>query len=97
MFRAFAAAFIVSLVAGPPVALSRAASPITQDSINGATPNGANDTDSSLVAKAEILLGRVHFSSGVVDGLDGDNFRGAVRACGHGETGRRYVERARGQ
>jgi lipoprotein-anchoring transpeptidase ErfK/SrfK len=80
MFRVFAAALIVILAAGAPVALPRTASLITQDSINGAAPNGANDTDPSLIAKGEALLDRAHFSPGEIDGLDGDNFRSAVRA-----------------
>jgi lipoprotein-anchoring transpeptidase ErfK/SrfK len=81
MLRLFAAAFVVSLTAsvaggaqGPP------APPMTAASINGAAPNGANDKDPSLIAKAEALLDRAHFSSGAIDGLDGDNFRNAVRA-----------------
>jgi lipoprotein-anchoring transpeptidase ErfK/SrfK len=48
--------------------------------VNKAAPSGANDTDPSLIAKAEVLFDRVHFSPGDIDGLDGDNFRGAVRA-----------------
>src|SRR4029077_1085095 len=49
-------------------------------SIDKATPRRANDRDPSLVAKAEILLDRAHVSPGEIDGLDGDNFRNAVRA-----------------
>ena len=79
MFRALAATLIVALAVGAPAA--RAASPVTQDSINGAAPNGVNDTDHpSLIAKAGVLLDRAHFSPGEIDGMDGDNFRGAARA-----------------
>jgi hypothetical protein len=81
MFRALAATLIVSLAAAAPAAPSRAASPITQDSINAA-PSGMNDTDPSLIAKAEVLLDRAHFSPGEIDGLDGDNFRVFREATG---------------
>jgi len=54
--------------------------PLTAASINDAAPNGANDKDPSLIAKAETLLDRAHFSPGEIDALDGDNFRSAIRA-----------------
>jgi lipoprotein-anchoring transpeptidase ErfK/SrfK len=82
MFAAFATALagtlaVASAAAGPP---SAAVSPITAASIDDAAPNGANDKDPSLIAKAETLLDRAHFSPGEIDGLDGDNFRSAIRA-----------------
>ena len=83
MFRVFATALVVCLAAsaaGGPLAPSPAAPPITAASINDAAPKGTNDKDPSLIAKAEVLLDRAHFSPGAVDGLDGDNFRSAVRA-----------------
>ncbi len=83
MFRVFAAALVVSLAASAAGAFndpSRAAPPITAASINDAAPKGANDKDPSLIAKAETLLDRARFSPGAIDGLDGDNFRNAVRA-----------------
>ena len=81
MFRLFAAALVVSLSASAAVgAQGPSAPPMTAASINGAAPNGADDKDPSLIAKAEALLDRAHFSSGAIDGLDGDNFRNAVRA-----------------
>ena len=88
MFRMFAAAFAAALAgglvgssaAGGPPGPSSASPPVTAASINEAAPNGANDNDPSLIAKAEILLDRAHFSPGEIDGLDGDNFRNAMRA-----------------
>jgi len=80
MLRAMAAALIITFAAGASGALARPASSITPDSINGAAPSGATDTDPSLIARAEVLLDRAHYSPGEIDGLDGDNFRGAVRA-----------------
>jgi lipoprotein-anchoring transpeptidase ErfK/SrfK len=83
MLRLFTAAFASALLfsfaasaAGP----SSAASPIAAASIDDAAPNGANAKDSSLIAKAETLLDRAHFSPGAIDGLYGDNFRKALRA-----------------
>ena len=55
MFRLLTAAIIVTLATG---ALSQTAPSITQESMNGAGPNGANDTDPSLIAKGEVLLDR---------------------------------------
>ncbi|HEY3622868.1 MAG TPA: L,D-transpeptidase [Roseiarcus sp.] len=83
MLRRYAATLVLSLAAsaaGGPHATSRAGPPITAASINEAAPNGANDTDPSLIAKAEALLDRARFSSGAIDALDGENFRNAVRA-----------------
>jgi lipoprotein-anchoring transpeptidase ErfK/SrfK len=82
MFRVFAATLAFSLAAsaaGSSPAPSRAAPAISAATINEATPNGANESP-SLIAKAETLLDRAHFSPGEIDGLDGDNFHGAVRA-----------------
>src|SRR5271166_7059941 len=83
MLRLCAAALFVSLVA-PIAAASQDPLPtvlkVTAASINAAAPNGANDNDPSLIAKAETLLDRGHFSPGEIDGLDGDNFRNAMRA-----------------
>ena len=49
-------------------------------SIDQAAPKKAHDGDPALVVKAEILLDRTHVSPGEIDGLDGDNFRSALRA-----------------
>ncbi|WP_375408106.1 L,D-transpeptidase family protein [uncultured Methylobacterium sp.] len=34
----------------------------------------------ALLLKAQVLLGRMHFSPGAIDGRDGENFRGALSA-----------------
>jgi lipoprotein-anchoring transpeptidase ErfK/SrfK len=83
MFRMYAATLALGLaasVAGGPHGSARTVTPMTAASINEVTPNGANDNDPSLIAKAEVLLDRAHFSPGAVDGFDGDNFRNAIRA-----------------
>src|SRR5271165_3826157 len=87
MFLLFAATFAAALLvspaasaAGGPQGPSSAVPPVTAASINDAAPNGANDKDPSLIAKAETMLDRAHVSPGEIDGLDGDNFRSAVRA-----------------
>jgi hypothetical protein len=40
--------------------------------------SGKNDSDPSLITKAEVLLDRDHFSPGEIDGMNGDNYRRAV-------------------
>jgi len=54
--------------------------PDHEASIEAAQPRDADDADPSLIAKAEVLLDRAHFSPGGIDGLDGDDFRHALRA-----------------
>ena len=71
---------LAASAAGSSPAPSPAAPAITAAAINDAAPNGANDKSPSLIAKAETLLDRAHFSPGEIDGLDGDDFRSAVRA-----------------
>ena len=86
MCREFAAVLGLSLAslgasaaAGSP-GPSPAAPAMSAATINDASPNGANDKRPPLIAKAETLLDRAHFSPGEIDGLDGDNFHSAVRA-----------------
>ena len=85
MFRLFAASFAAALagslaVASPPPTLRPA--PPRSPPLRSTTPpqTARTTTDPSLIAKAETLLDRAHFSPGEIDGLDGDNFRSAVRA-----------------
>src|ERR1700677_372015 len=63
-------AFASDSAAAPP--------PTAGSSVAGARPRSGNDKDPRLIAKAEVLLDRVHFSSGEIDGFDGDNFRNAI-------------------
>jgi peptidoglycan hydrolase-like protein with peptidoglycan-binding domain len=53
---------------------------MTAATVNDAAPIGANDKSPPLIAKAEALLDRAHFTPGEIDGLDGDNLHNAVRA-----------------
>jgi lipoprotein-anchoring transpeptidase ErfK/SrfK len=86
MFREFAAILGLSLAglaassAGGSAGPSPATPAMTAATVNDAAPIGANDKGPSLIAKAETLLDRAHFSPGEIDGLDGDNFHSAVRA-----------------
>jgi lipoprotein-anchoring transpeptidase ErfK/SrfK len=53
---------------------------ITADAINRAdVPRTAKGLEPGII-KAEVLLDRLHFSPGVIDGTGGDNFRKAVAA-----------------
>src|SRR5271155_5627707 len=83
MTRLIAAFFLAALTSFPAAAAHRApgaAPEITAASINASAPSGRNDNDPSLIAKAEVLLDRDHFSPGEIDGMNGDNYRRAVRA-----------------
>jgi peptidoglycan hydrolase-like protein with peptidoglycan-binding domain len=79
MIRTLAITVLCGLAASP-AALATPDPTALGASIHKATPEKANDRDPGLAAKAEILLDRSHVSPGEIDGLDGDNFRNAVRA-----------------
>ena len=80
MIRNLVIAVLWALTASADAALA-APDPTTLGGlISTAAPVKANERDLALVAKAEILLDRAHVSPGEIDGLDGDNFRNAVRA-----------------
>jgi lipoprotein-anchoring transpeptidase ErfK/SrfK len=80
MLRTVASALALGFAVSRAFAESRPANPITAASIEAAQPRDADDADPSLIVKAEVLLDRVRISPGGIDGLDGDNFRNALRA-----------------
>ena len=53
---------------------------LTAEAVNAASPDAAAKDDRARLAKAQVLLDRARFSPGVIDGRDGDNFRGALAA-----------------
>jgi peptidoglycan hydrolase-like protein with peptidoglycan-binding domain len=80
MIRTLAITVLCGLAASAGAALAAPDPTALGGSIDKAVPKKANDRDPALVVKAEILLDRTHVSPGEIDGLDGDNFRNAVRA-----------------
>jgi peptidoglycan hydrolase-like protein with peptidoglycan-binding domain len=53
---------------------------LTEDSVDEATQEFLTEAAAPLIARSEILLSRVHFSLGEIDGQDRDNYRRALRA-----------------
>src|SRR5260370_4803620 len=82
MIRPLLAIALAALSASPVFAAPKPqpTAPVTAASVNAAAPNGQNESASPLIAKAEALLDRAHFSPGEIDGEDGDNYRQALRA-----------------
>src|ERR1700726_1590962 len=82
MIRPLLAIALAALAAFPVLAAPKPqlAAPMTAASVNAAAPNGQNESASPLIAKAEALLDRAHFSPGEIDGEEGDNYRQALRA-----------------
>src|SRR5271170_4445989 len=89
MTRLIAAFFLAALTSFPAAAAHRApgaAPEITAASINASAPSGRNANDPPLIAKAEVLLDRDHFSPGEIDGMNGDNYRRALRTFQQANT-----------
>ena len=65
--------------AGPAPADARA---LTLEAVNNAqlSPRSDKGKPNPAIIKAEVLLDRAFFSPGTIDGIDGDNFRKALRA-----------------
>jgi lipoprotein-anchoring transpeptidase ErfK/SrfK len=78
----FAASIAVAAAPNPP----RPAAPITAALVNAAAPSSEDDSNPAVIAKAEALLGRAHFSLGEIDCEDGDNYRRALRAFQQAHT-----------
>src|SRR5579883_2411090 len=53
---------------------------ITEATVERAAPTEERESAPPLIAKAEALLDRAHFSPGEIDGQDGDNYRRALQA-----------------
>lgn len=79
--RTTSIAFAIALLAAAPAAAKD--KPLTADSINAATFTGKLPSDSKehpLAVKLQVLLDRIHFSPGEIDGLFGDNVEKALTA-----------------
>ena len=79
MFRTLSFALVCLAIAASDAVAAPSPSALGS-AISVAAPKNGDDKDPALIAKAEVMLDRAHFSPGEIDGFDGDNFRNAVRA-----------------
>jgi lipoprotein-anchoring transpeptidase ErfK/SrfK len=75
----FAGALLSIILCVQPVASAERLRP---ESINNADPSGTKQRSMSpaVIARAQILLDRAHFSPGEIDAKDGENFKKAIHA-----------------
>jgi lipoprotein-anchoring transpeptidase ErfK/SrfK len=66
------------------------AEPLSLAAVNTVEPSGKAAKDTRLILKAQILLDRAGFSSGVIDAVNGDNFTKALGAFQH-ENGLNHI------
>lgn len=76
--RAIPAAFLLLLFAGAPALAEEIASDAVNTAKFGDTTKAAGKITPWMI-RAQVLLDRAHISPGVIDGYDGENFRGALR------------------
>jgi lipoprotein-anchoring transpeptidase ErfK/SrfK len=79
--RGFAASTLILLLALFPVGLAHSAERFTADDINSASFDGEVSEERNPVAmRLQVMLDRVHFSPGVIDGFTGGNTDKALQA-----------------
>jgi hypothetical protein len=80
VFRTLSFALVCGLAVVTSDAVASPSLSALGSAISGSARKNGDDKDPPLIAKAEVLLDRAHFSAGEIDGFDGDNFRDAIRA-----------------